>query len=685
MAKTKSKSLIFVILLTLLLGCIPSVGFAEGSLDKDFEEIKALFEIGDKYEDFHKYEYDAYEGRKIISLNWSSENSHISVSIDEDGKIMSYYKSDHSNYNQPIIYKFPKITREEGSEHAKNFIKKIFPDILDEIKPLDEEDLNSIYYRDDLSGFNYQYVMMVNDLAFNENSVYINVDNQTGEVISFNINWEKGLKFPDTEGIISKDEAKEAYINNINLGLAYRIKETDEGTKVYIGYSILDTDKTVDAKTKDILSTSYKNTYPIYGATSDRNMESFSNKEADELINSKKVINKQEVSKKFFDAFKLGEEYEVEDHKLRGDKDKDIYIWDVMVVKKFKNGSSGVSSRIDAKTGDILDFSDPGTWDEDFEEAKYSKKELLERAKQIIKGNSPEKYKEVEYVEDENDNLRYSQNNVSNFQFIRKANGIRVENDGYRINFSNATGKISSYYHGWNDIEFEAPDKLIEEDTAKEILLENRELDLGYQRLMKEDNKDDVKLVYDFKDKHLIVDAKTGEVINAIEDLIEKQGMKEYKDLENTYAKEQVQRLQKYITLFEGDEFKAKEEISQKEFFQLLAQTKDVYSYQDIDYLYERFIREGILKQEEKNIDGILTREEAIMYVVRLFGQEPLENLGDIYKLDYDDSDEISNNLKGHIAIARGLGLIRGEGNFRPKDNLTREEAVVIIYNILNR
>ena len=73
------------------------------------------------------------------------------------------------------------------------------------------------------------------------------------------------------------------------------------------------------------------------------------------------------------------------------------------------------------------------------------------------------------------------------------------------------------------------------------------------------------------------------------------------------------------------------------------------------------------------------------MYVVRLFGQEPLENLGDIYKLDYDDSDEISNNLKGHIAIARGLGLIRGEGNFRPKDNLTREEAVVIIYNILNR
>ena len=94
---------------------------------------------------------------------------------------------------------------------------------------------------------------------------------------------------------------------------------------------------------------------------------------------------------------------------------------------------------------------------------------------------------------------------------------------------------------------------------------------------------------------------------------------------------------------------------------------------------------EGIVKKEEKNMDGKVTREEAIKYIVRAFGHEPLENMGDIYKVEYNDEAEISPNLKGHIAIARGLGIISKEGNLRPKDNLTREEAAVLIYNILNR
>ena len=99
----------------------------------------------------------------------------------------------------------------------------------------------------------------------------------------------------------------------------------------------------------------------------------------------------------------------------------------------------------------------------------------------------------------------------------------------------------------------------------------------------------------------------------------------------------------------------------------------------------KRLINEGILKQEEKSMEAKVTREEAVKYIIRAFGQEPLDNIRDVYKLEYDDADKISPNLKGHVAIAEGLGLISGDGNFRPTDNLTREEAAVIIYNILNR
>ena len=39
--------------------------------------------------------------------------------------------------------------------------------------------------------------------------------------------------------------------------------------------------------------------------------------------------------------------------------------------------------------------------------------------------------------------------------------------------------------------------------------------------------------------------------------------------------------------------------------------------YEDTTYLYERLISDGILKEEEKDMDGKVTREEAIKYIIR--------------------------------------------------------------------
>lgn len=687
MEKVKSKLVIFMMVLALLMTFIPLNGFAEeDSLNEEIQKIKTLFKIGKDYEHFNKHQYDAYNGKIITNLSWSGKNKNIGVDIDEEGNIIGYWKSEYSTDNNPRIYKFPKITKEQGEKAAKDFIKKLYPDILGKIKSSDEDDFYSTYRRDNLRGYSYNFIRVENDITFNENNVYVNVDTQTGEVTSFNINWEKDLEFPDPKGIISKEEAKKTYKDNIDFELIYKFKETGEDTKSYLGYTMIDTDKTVDAKTKDILSTSYKSMYSVYGSISYQDIGDISIEEESKLIDSKKIINRKEAGEKILDTFKLGEEYEVSDYRLKGNKEKDIYIWEVMVMKQIGNHGSGTSSTINAKTGEIIDFSDPGSWSTDEEKARYSKEELLEKAKEIIKNNNPEKYKEVEYIENQNEDLIYGENNISNFLFIRKVNGVKVENNGFRIALSNVTGRILSYSYNWSDLEFKSPDNLIVKDKAKEILLEDRELDLEYQIENKEKDRRNVKLVYDFRDKHLPVDAKEAEVIDNRKVLEEKSAIKEYKDIENSFAKNQIQKLQNYIYLFEGDEFKPKQEITQKEFFQLLAQTKDIYYiYENQNRIYERFIHEGILKEEEKNMEAKVTREEAIKYIIRAFGQEPLDNIGDIYKLEFDDVDKISTNLRGHIAIAKGLRII-GEGrNFRPKDDLTREEAAVLIYNILNR
>lgn len=677
----------FVMILTLLVTCMPLSGFAEeDDSSKNIQRIKTLFKIGDEYEHFDKHQYEAYNGKNITNLSWSGQNKHIGVDIDEEGNIIGYWKSAYSTDRDAGVYRFPKITREQGEKIAKDFIKKLYPDILGKIKSEDEDTIYGTYRRNNLREYSYSFVRTENDILFNENNVHISVDTQTGEVNSFNISWEKDLKFADTKDIISKDEAKKIYKDNIDLELLYKVKETDKDSESYLGYSIIDMDKTVDAKTGDMLSTLYKFTYPIYGGMSYRTMERISTEEENKLINSKKIISGKKAGERIIDTFKLGKEYEIENYRLMGDKEKDIYVWEVMVMKHVGNHGSGTSTTINAKTGEVINFSNPGNWREDEEqEPKYSKEELFKRVNELIKNSSPEKYKEVEYVKDENEDLIYSDNNISSFPFVRKENGVKVENDGFNIVLSNVTGDILSYNYNWTDLEFESPENIIQKDKAKETLLENRELVLEYQTENNEEEKDNVKLVYDFKDKYLTVDAKEAKVIDNREELAKKATIKGYKDIENSFAKNQIQKLQDYIVLFEGEEFKPKQEITQEEFFQLLVQTKGMYYlHEDKNYMYERLIHEGMLKKEEKNMKAKVTREEAIKYIVRAFGQEPLENLEDIYKLEYDDADKISTNLKGHVAIAKGLGLISGEGNFRPKDNLTREEAAVLIYNILN-
>ncbi|MCF6461731.1 YcdB/YcdC domain-containing protein [Clostridium sp. Cult3] len=684
MKNVKIKSLLFMMVLTLLVTCIPSNGFAEDGLDKRIEEVKALFEIGDDYERFDKYQYDIYDGRKITNLSWKFDGKNIGVGIDEEGNVTGYWKNIYDTGKTPRIDKFPKITREQGEKIAKNFIKKVYPDILDKIQARDETDLYGVYIGDGLAEYRYNFVRVENDVEFNENNLFISVDTQTGEVVQFNISWEEGLEFPDTEGIISKEEAKKIYNANIDLELLYKVKETDKDMKSYLGYNIIDTDKTVDAKTGDILNTSYKLTYSVYGSAPYQDVKNIPFEEENELIKSKKIISRKEAAKKILDTFKLGENYEVEGHRLKGNKEKDIYVWEVMVTKHVENHGTGTSSRINAKTGEIIDFSDPGSWVDNSEESKHSKEDLLKKAKKIIQKNSPEKYKEVEYIENENENLIHGKDNVYSFLFLRKANGLRVENNGFMVTLSGVTGDVLTYNYNWSDLEFESPKNIIGKDKAKETLLKNKELELEYQMEIEEKEKKNVKLVYDFRDKYLAVDAKEAEVVDNRKKPIEK-AMKEYKDIENSFAKDQIEKLQESIFLFAGEEFKPKQEITQKEFFRLLGQTKGMLLYEDQAYLYERFVNEGIVKKEEENMDGKVTREEAIKYIVRAFGQEPLENMGDIYKIEYNDEAEISPNLKGHIAIARGLGIISKEGNLRPKDNLTREEAAVLIYNILNR
>ncbi|AFS77646.1 S-layer-like domain-containing protein [Gottschalkia acidurici 9a] len=652
-------------------------------IDKYIPKIKAIFQISDDYDNFRT---NRYRREDIIELSWSSrDKGEINVSIDSEGNILRYYNWKHNMNRDEKVYRFPKINKEEGEKIARDLIKRISPEIAGKIEIIDNPERYVMYDGYNLEGYTYNFTRTENKVPVNDEIINVMVDGQSGEVVSLYSHGQKDLKFPSKEGIISEDEAKELYKGKVGLELVYKLRGVDNEFERYLAYNITNTDKTIDAKTKEIISTSQKYYYPLDRySLYEKGLESVSSEDERKLINSKSIISKEDASRKIVDTFNLGDGYEIYTSQLEKVREDDQYIWEVMITKYRGNGSSTTGAAVDAKTGEIIDFSDPGSWNEaDNGKIKYSKEELLRKAKDFVQKNSPEKYKEIEYIESV-DVDPYEENKIYQFIFIRKLNDIKVENSGFRVMISGVTGNIVDYSYSWDDSEFPLAEDIIGEDKAKEIIFDGKELELEYQG--ENEDKENIKLVYDFKDKHLVVDAKTGEIIDDKKEFSDKYSNKAYKDIGNSFAKNQIEKLQESIILFKGEDFKPKSEITQKDFLKLLVQTKGMfYIWDDDDYLYEVLAEENIVSNEEKNPGGKVTREEAIKYIVRAFGQEQSGNLGDIYRIDYNDADQIDSSLRGHVAIAKGLGIISGEGNFRPKDNLRRDEAAVLIYNILNR
>jgi len=104
----------------------------------------------------------------------------------------------------------------------------------------------------------------------------------------------------------------------------------------------------------------------------------------------------------------------------------------------------------------------------------------------------------------------------------------------------------------------------------------------------------------------------------------------------------------------------------------------------ETDDLYSLLIREGIVKQDEKNPEASLTREESVKFFIRVLKYDKVADLKNIFNCTFIDKDEISPELIGYVVIANGLKIVNGHGDyFRPKSKLSRADAVILIYNYL--
>lgn len=695
------KTIIFVIICSMVFNFIPPLrAYGEDANEKILEGItlkmKGLFDISNDYDGFVS-QVNSHNNKTNFFLKWTDSKGklpNVNIQTDSKGNIISFEK--YLRHDEESTRKLPSISKEEALKLALEFMEKVDPIIFKEIKLIPSSNPFNTWDRD----YSFDFIRVIDDIPYAENSVNINVDIDTGDISYYHANWERTLSFPKAENIISLESAKKAYIEDIGLKLVYktvnnnnpRPMDIDKDSKYFLVYTNIGERKGIDAVTgKPIILSSYG----IYTTSNEKAMDMggeggapiITPKEQEEIDKLSGIKDVKEAEKRAREILKLDNRYKLKNHSLYSNwQNPDEFFYSLGFVDDNNDKNDDINISLDAKTLELISFYKNRNIQANAKPV-IKKSEALEMAKDFINKINPEKFDEVEYMENSiDDDEKYY-----NFNFIRKVGEIYVESDRISIGIDAVNKDINSYNINWYKGEFPSKENIVSIDKAYEILFDKIGLDLNYTSISKDKKEDerDIKLLYSIsKDKPAIVDAHTGELLDYSGNPYKEVKIPNYNDIEDSYAKVKINALAEYGIGFSNDKFKPKDKIKQRDFLYLLWKSTNPYRTEteaDSDIVYKELIRQNIIKEDEENKEKLVTKEEAAKFIVRAMKYEKLAEIPNIYKELFKDGNDIEKDLKGYMNIAYGLKIISGDetGYIRPKYELKREDAANMIFNYM--
>jgi uncharacterized membrane protein YkoI len=722
------KRIIILVLIVLMVGTIivPMNSFAQNEEDIGLESVikivKRKFDIPEscKFEYYHVYENQ--EKEKIWNLNWYDNEKNIGfyITITEAGIVLNY------NYSEPYVErerKFPEFDEEKAIENAEDFIREISPaSTLSKITKHDAFQnpiFNRFYY--------FDFYRIVNGVPFFENNVHISVDANTGKIYNYSYNIDDKLIFSSADDAISTEDAEKEYIEKLGLWLIYKYNydyKTKElnifpayvpkydnnqyaidaitGDKVQIGgYGVFRGSLADTASDEEDLINEKENIMKAAGIKEEPRLTP---EEIEAVKGLTEIITEKEAEKiaREIPENDLDEGYILNSWNLSRDWpfEKEL-IYNMSFRKEIKDENQRylyADVTLNAKSGEIKRFYKDYSYTE--KEPKFDEISAKSEIEKYLEDFIPEKFKETEFKEEETfKNPDGEPQRYFYFNYIRKINGILFPDNRISVGFDAVVGKITSFNTTWFDTDFPKLDNIISFEDANESLFKNIGIELQYKRLVQEQEEDDkiINLVFLLKSgKPFILDANTGSVLNYDGKPFREEKPIEYGDIKGHFAEEKIKELVKYrIIGFTDSEYRPNEYIAQKDFFSILIKIVDRYygpiikvdSEQDeIDEMYKQLLQIGIIKEDEKDPESQVMREDAVKFIIRALKYEKVADMPNIFKMPFLDGDDIDKDLIGYIAIAKGLKIIEGAGGkFNAKNNLTRAEGAVMIYNCFKK
>ncbi len=670
------KFLSLLLCTSLFLGSAPSV-LAE--TDKELEnallQVKSRIEISD-YENFNSNIYKNDKSETVYSFAWdnSAEEDYEYLNIVySDGFIQSYTHGFDQVYDNDN--KFPAVSVSEAEDIALEFINRINPKQAQNIKIVNNLSAN-IYG----TGYHFDLVRFEQGFPVRNETGSIRIHKSDGRVMEFYMQYDTEVEFPVVGEPISNDDAMMLYKQNLAPKLQYSSYfnyKTNE-LEIFAEYVSNEGKMRINALDGSIYTLPENNEHYKFAiqesASADMAVNGSGGLSRAEIENIEKISGlisneKAELIARECDIISIPEKALLENISLNSiynDNSKYYYSMD------FKYEDKYTSVSVDAKTGEIIGFYKEPEYNPGKKE--HDKETELAVAQDAFLKLSPEKYKKYKLQSNENGSVNY----------IRLENGIEVSFDIAWFGFD-YNGELISYSLSYTENgEFDSVDSVLTSDEICDNIFKQ----LKFSPMFVIDSKtNSASLFYtvmkNWCETSFTVNPYTAEYINYKGESIKLDESVPivYSDIENHYAKEKFEKLAEFGIGFNGEMLYADKTISQKEFYELLG--KAFYNTNEYEYVLQRLKENGVTESFEIDKDEALTREDAAIMFIRIIGAEEYAKFNDIYVSPFSDVTE----NKGYIALLKALNVVSGtpDGCFNPGNNITRAEALIMLYNYFNR
>ena len=714
---------------------------SNAELDALVHKMEALFGIDSRYFDFFSDSMELGTG-DVYYMRWDRKTTnndsglgYIEIFSDIDGHIfmVADYRTKHI-YGHQLFKPLLALNVRDAISISDAFIKKVLGDKATEIVP------NFVYSYIDMIYQEYVAVYSVekNGVPVKDAELIVWVDMQDAKVCDYSYMVNTKATYGNAADALSSQSAQESFEKEFPVLLAYttdydkdnyaRLVYTlpdapNAGINALTGkrmpfYSDITANDESDESIEELLAEYYYYYYTTLNDTLHNPLEegaTLSEVLLDELDNAADLFTEDGIMAKLkgygvpgFAEENMKRKIVLLKNESRSSKDVSyLYYITYTPLKRAKGGY--LYATLDAKTGELLSYSH---YPRDYEyENKLPDNAAVMKAEAFLQKVSPNQFAKCKRFGDGSIidyfyGMEYFINRSELF-YARYENDLPFLNNGLYVNYDTETGCIIDYYRDWSDaIEFTDVSDIATPAKAFDRLISDFPLTQRYvfnaHSNWLEQPSLQANLFYLLEDYYgQAIDAASGEPMYELSESPEMFELPRntYDDVDQAYYKTAAEQLLNVGVMIDNSGLlKPKDIIRQKDFLALLLRSLTDFEYEYAyytthdskdelvqDILYQLATEFGFIMQHEIAPEREMTRQEAVVYLVRAMGLDKVADKSDMFNIPFKDRDSIDPVLSGYVAIAKAYGIINGDTNnqFNPNQKLKRCDAIMMINNLM--